>query len=342
VNALPLHPRHGPHRPASSTPSRQPYSVRRTATTDMLRPEGLEGRLLLVGRARDLTTNAQGRAEVHDSASLRAVVDYMGDRQIEEIGSDPRWVELDALVGRPVASGFRADVDQMAPGLAACRSPLHLLVDDLPVATLVSGYALSRAGAAHPRSGRHAARPDICAGWRTGGTIMTGIEDEGRVPVVTGPPAPVLPDPSDTVGWHPMPPIPPHGMRRWRRLDLIAGETLRIDAMFRDSHVDECGIETVVHEYALTGEIDRSSMRIISIGADPRVLPWTECPAAAPSAQRLVGRPVDDLRAWVRAELVGVTTCTHLNDMLRSLADIGTLADGFPFAPGTAALEVTS
>ena len=60
--------------------------------------------------------------------------------------------------------------------------------------------------------------------------------------------------------------------------------------------------------------------------ATPRVLPWFECPEAAASAGRLAGRSLDSLRAGVRAEFLGATTCTHLNDMLRALADVEILA----------------
>jgi hypothetical protein len=55
------------------------------------------------------------------------------------------------------------------------------------------------------------------------------------------------------------------------------------------------------------------------------VLPWPECPAAAASAGRLVGHPVTDIRGVVRQDLRGVTTCTHLNDLLRSMGDIGAM-----------------
>ena len=60
--------------------------------------------------------------------------------------------------------------------------------------------------------------------------------------------------------------------------------------------------------------------------ATPRALPWPECPQAAASASRLVGQPVGELRDFVRQDLSGTTTCTHLNDLLRSLADVATLA----------------
>jgi len=46
---------------------------------------------------------------------------------------------------------------------------------------------------------------------------------------------------------------------------------------------------------------------------------------AVASADRLRGTTFDDLRLRVRRELVGTASCTHLNDMLRSLADLDAL-----------------
>ena len=39
------------------------------------------------------------------------------------------------------------------------------------------------------------------------------------------------------------------------------------------------------------------------------------------SGQRVVGVALTDLPRMVRADLVGTTTCTHLNSTLRALAD---------------------
>jgi hypothetical protein len=63
------------------------------------------------------------------------------------------------------------------------------------------------------------------------------------------------------------------------------------------------------------------------------VLPWDECPGAAGSAARLVGQPVGALRRIVGDELRGTSTCTHLNDLLRSLADVPHLVALLP-TPG--------
>ncbi len=233
----------------------------------------------------------------------------------------------------------------MCPEEQEAGSLLHLLLDDLPGATLVSGYAMQRAGAfsrsRRPEAtGRDAPNPavmmaaqdDMCAGWAHDGTMMVTIRSTGEVPVPTGPPAPVLEAPDDPLAWHAMEPLPPHGMRRRRRLDVVAPEgtdgRCRIDAHFRDSHVDASGAESVVHEYAVYGTVDRAGGWVEDISARAHVLPWVECPGALASAERLSGMPITELRGQVRREFKGTSTCTHLNDTLRSLGDVNVLLEG--------------
>jgi hypothetical protein len=117
-------------------------------------------------------------------------------------------------------------------------------------------------------------------------------------------------------------------MRRARRHDLWRDEdgVLRVDAFFRDSHMASDGVETVVHEYTVEASVDDESGVVLACEATPRVLPWIECPEAANSAGRLVGMSLKGLRPRVRAELIGPSTCTHLNDTLRELEDVLALA----------------
>jgi hypothetical protein len=348
-----LHPRHGIHEPTAGTPPRLPGSVRRTATIDMLRPDGLFGPLVLSGRARDLATAADGTATVLATSSCQAAIDFMGGRLLTELSTDPDRPALRAVLGERVSSGFRAAVMAADPGLAAQESLLNLLVDDFPVATLVSGYAIGAglAGQAstnrpmlslaeatgQPRADtRLPFKRDLCAGFADGGTIMTEVDATGRPPVVTGPQAPALTT-DDPLGWHELGPLPPLAMRRSRRMDVTPGRLARIDVLFRDSHVDEDGLETIVHEYTVSAAVDTVAPPpgaaagnpaggvLAWCAATPRVLPWVECPAAAMSAGRLAGTPVASLRRHVRETFRGTSTCTHLNDTLRSLEDIAAL-----------------
>jgi hypothetical protein len=321
----------GPHDPAAGVPARAPASVRRTSSIDSSRPEGLHGTVVMDGRARDVGTARGGTAEVLGVASLRATVEAF-TRRLTSISTTPEIPALGALLGTVVGPGFRARVDEVAPGLGPSRSLLYLLLDDLPGAALVSGYALQRAGSIPLDADRGALatfdRHDICAGWASDATMMVTLRTLDQMPMPLGPPAPSLDLAADPLAWHEMDPLGPHAMRRRRRLDLVAPTgpgPHRLDAHFRDSHCDQSGAETVLHEYGVRGAVDGGSRRIVELEARANVLPWRECPGAVGSAGRLVGRPLGDLRAWVRAELVGVSTCTHLNDTLRSLSDVEAL-----------------
>jgi hypothetical protein len=140
--------------------------------------------------------------------------------------------------------------------------------------------------------------------------------------------APPVQSGSDPAGWHAFDPLPPHGMRRHRRLDVwLEGESAMVECFFRDSHMSGDRVETVVHEYTVRAAFDLVSRRFISSAADIGALPWPECPAAAASAARLAGAPAEGLRGWVRDTFTGPTTCTHLNDTLRSLEDVTALIE---------------
>jgi hypothetical protein len=338
-----LHPRHGIHEPTSGTPARRAGSVRRTSTVDMLRPDGLLGPLVLAGRGRDLRTGPSGGPRTVSEASVRAIVDFAGGRLLRELSTDPGR-PLDALIGARVGSGFRGRLDEADPELAAEQDLLYLLLDELPVTTLVSGHAVgagtseqamkatvARQGTPAGHAGRPGFVADLCAGFATGGTIMTGITDTGLPPVVTGPAALPLDTGDDPDAWHETEPLPPQGMRRTRRIDVLPenpampSEHATVDAIFRDSYVLPDGPETVIHEYTLTARIDDGS--ITNCEARARVLPWVECPAAVASAGRLAGVPLAGLRRHVRETFTGTTTCTHLNDMLRALEDVPALLE---------------
>jgi hypothetical protein len=322
----PLHPRHGVHAPIVSTPPRAPRTLRRTATTDILRPDGLTGGLVLVGRARDLWTDAAGGARVVGTACYEARIGSFLERDVKELRADPDHPALARLLGVRASGGFRAALDGALPDERDARSLLYLLLDDLPVAALVSGYAVTHDIEFTVPKGSMRSHPDLCAGWRTGGTLLTGLEEEQRVPVATGPDAPPLVPDDDPLAWHELPPLPDTGMRRHRRLDLALGDEIAVDAWFRDLHVAPGGRATVLHEYAVEARIDAKALTFTRIEATARVLPWIECNPAPASASRLLGRPVRDLRPHVRAEFTGTTTCTHLNDTLRSLEDVEALA----------------
>jgi hypothetical protein len=308
--------------PASGTPPRARGSVRRTTSVDMLRPDVLTGLRRFVARARDVATDVDGAAGLSDTVEVVAVIN--GDHELVELHSSRHHDGLTPLLGRKVGAGFRAAVDAAMPDEQESRSLLHLLLDDLPVAALISAYADMYLDAPMPHL--LGEKVDVCSGWRADGLMMTSIRERGKMPIPIGPPAPVL-DTDDPYAWHALDRLPLFGMRRRRRLDLRGGEPLEADAMFRDTYVQADGTETVLHEYGLWAALDPLTLRIKALEATPRVLPWDECPMAAASASRLVGAPVADVRQRVRQSFSGTSTCTHLNDLLRSLESLVALRE---------------
>jgi hypothetical protein len=233
-------------------------------------------------------------------------------------------------VGASVSSGFRAAMVGLVPDERDAATLLHLLLDDLPGAALVSGYAIGAAGALERmnREGPVLQIEGLCAGFQRGGTIMDEMAAGHIPPVVTGPVAPSLLD-DDRAAWHELRPMGAHDMRRWRRLDVTPGDDraapLDVEAYFRDSHMGADGVETVVHEYTVEVKVDPATLTVIASAAEAHTLPWLECIEAVDSGRRLAGRPLAGLRPDVRAEFVGTTTCTHLNDTLRSIEDVRAL-----------------
>ncbi len=326
-----------PSNPVPAAPTRVPGSVRRTSHIDMhwdLPAEAVAfapGGLHLRGAARDLRTRADGTTELLGTARVDARVDEEGG--LAGLHTEPRSGEVEWLLGVRVGSGFRRRAEIAFPDEAGTL--LGLLLDDLPVAALISGYARVRraiTAGAHPselapRSAAHR-QADLCSGWAVGGTMIQSILAGEGIPYRAGPLAPE-PTPGDPDGWHEEPPLPPGAMRRRRRIDLLPGAEpgapLRIDAMFRDTWMDLEGREEVLHEYVVEATLDAAGERIEKIVADPRVLPFGECPEAAGHVAKLGGLVVSGLRRSVRETLSSTESCTHLNDLLRTLGDVAFL-----------------
>jgi hypothetical protein len=179
--------------------------------------------------------------------------------RVQHIETTPADRGVSRLAGAPAMSGFRAAVDRAAPQLRQRRELLYTLLDDSPVATLISGHALSASGVLGvTATSGYLPVADQCAGFVSAGLLLSSFE-AGDPAIVTGPTAPVLDDPEDPQAWHPMAPLPVHGIRRRRRFDVTAdecGATVGIDAMFRDTYVRGDGQETIIHEYTLTATVD--------------------------------------------------------------------------------------
>jgi hypothetical protein len=319
-------------------PTRRPGSVRRTSHLDSTRREGGEFMSAIeriAGAARDLVTDADGQPRVVSEARLAISLDESG--QIDGVEQEPSTPVCDALLGTRVGFGFRSSVKDLLSELAG--TTLGLLVDDLSGAPAPSGYGsirerivLGLPDPVMPRGNRAVhQQADVCAGWRTGGLPFERRLAQQPLPFAAEPPlAPSL-ESEDQFAWHEMSDLGERQSRRIRRLDLwFDGEVIRADAMFRDITVDPDPdlSQRVVHEYTLEAVLDRDTLIVLDAVADPRSLPFaTDCPLAAASARLIVGRPAGELRTLVRTLIRGPGSCTHLNDLLRSLTDAAGLAE---------------
>jgi hypothetical protein len=324
-------PTFGPHDPVLRSPARAPGSVRRTTSLDLSRPEGPWGVVVADVRGRDICTRDDGQAQVVDGFSVRIEIDAQTGAVVDVVETGRA---LRGLVGTSVRSGYSRRIAELLADERDRRTLRFSLLDDLGGGLLVSGYGPLREGAMTPTmemaKGQADAQADICAGWATGGPVLEGLRVSGLPAVPMGPLAPSLED-GDPDGWHPMAPLPAGAVRRRRRLDLVpAGDrdAIRIDSHFRDSYAAADG-EMVMHEYHVEAALD-DEQRLAAVTVEPRVLPWEACPRAVASSSGVVGVAVDELPARVRAELVGVTTCTHLNSTLRCLADTVALLPHLP------------
>jgi hypothetical protein len=305
--------------------------VRRTSSIDTRWPggRGTQGRLL--GRARDLWTPGDGgppRVLAEDVLHVGAAP----DRTIEDIRSEPSRPDLQELIGTRGGGRLRGRLAEVLPGEIAAGTPLALLLDDLSGATLVAGFAYRQwadewmtAADGSPAPRRR--MEGICAGFRPGSSALDehgsgrDIHDIRAVRPVE--------DSADPAGWHHLEDITEVSMRRARRIDVWIDEgdgTIRVDSMFQDSSTVPEGGRIAVHEYRLEASVDPVDGRLVSVTADPRVLPYDECPTAAGNADRMVGTRVGDLRLAVLDQLKGTAGCTHLNDALRALAEVPVLA----------------
>lgn len=310
--------------PAAGSPPRRPGTVRRTTSIDSLWPDGVGGDLHLVARGRDLGTGTDGVATVLDTIALSVPTEGRGKLIAGDLRAEPDEPRLVGLVGASAMAGLRKGVATHLPDLDGTL--LGLLLDDLPGAALVSGSASIRGdiirNGLKPMPGMSPPGPAICAG-RVAGKVADRSAAAGMPYLGQGPPAPSLLVEDDPLAWHEQPELPPESMRRRRRTDVrVEHDEVHVDSHFRDSYIELDGVETAVHEYEVEAVLAREGLVVRSIEVRARVLPNPDCPGAMASAQRLVGTSIVDVRGRVRAEFRGETTCTHLNDQLRSLADV--------------------
>jgi len=326
--------------PLPDVPARALGSVRRTMHVDVGPRGQWSSPLAMEGAARDLRTGSGtvGDGPGHGTvlAEVRVSAGFDISRRLESLATTPAAAWTDAVIGTRAGGGFRRHLEEVVPPEEA-GSLLRQVLDDMPAAALISGYGLMRMAR---RAGHHpsALTPagaldrmaDLCSGWRTGGTAVASIAAGLGVPMQDCPPAPP-PATGDGDAWHDIGPLEMDWMRRRRCIDVRVEPdgTFALWAMFRDTVGEGGGDEVVLHEYTVrVGGVDGV---VGSVVAEPRVLPFPECPAAADAVGALVGSEVRSLARVVPDTLTGIASCTHLNDLLRALGGVGGL---LPLAGG--------
>jgi hypothetical protein len=315
--------------PSVATPSRRAGSVRRTSTIDTQWPDGFGTAGHLFGRARDLLTPAAGAPVLLAEDVVRATAS--ADRIIESVSSEPERPELTKIVGARGGGKLRGILAEVIPDELAAGTPLYLLLDDFAGATLVAGFGYSQWPDLWPEQWstddgtRLTARrmEGICAGFSPGSSALNPDGTSRFIHDIRG--VETIVDTDDPLGWHELPSVTGVSHRRARRIDVHMGDVVEIDSFFQDSYTVPTGGRIAVHEYQVRATADRDTLALLSLDADPRVLPYVECPLATKNVGRMIGTALPDLRTTVLERLKGTAGCTHLNDAIRALAEVPVL-----------------
>lgn len=319
------------------TPDRVPGSVRRTMTIDMVWPGGIAADMELRGFSRDLLTPRTGEPVLLDSASMVATTNR--ERYVQSIATAPERPDIEKLIGVQGGSRLRGAIDEVLPGEREQATALHILLDDIAGTSLIGGFGWTRwkpnyyeemranapAQAGQREFGRRKGRV-ICSGLRPEGWADSRFS-AGADSMHCLRPAGDISTPHDPWGWHEWPEPEEVCMRRHRRIDVRReGDRIVVDAFFRDSVWLPDRTEMALHEYTVDSVVDGHTLELRDVTATPRVLPYPECQWAAPNSVALVGLPVATFRYTVQEALTEMKSCTHLNDMLRCLAEVPRLA----------------
>lgn len=304
---------------------RRPGSVRRTSSLQVSWADASGKDLIIVGAARDLLTlRLEESPRIIAENDLTAVM--MPDKTFKSISTSPTLPVSIDLAGQHAVSGFRRAILPVLADREFDELPLRLLLDDLVGINIISGWLAAKWQGAVSTNRR--VFENVCAGYASGSTALDRIGFDNA-------PDPVQPLPrqEDPHSFHEMGPDLERTVRRVRRIDLWRGSRgIAFDAMFQDSGVLPGLARTPIHEYRLAGQVHETSQGLVlgTITATPGVLPYSECFGAPAGLQKLVGTPLTDLRKHVLVALRGPVGCTHLNDAVRSLAEIHTLYRHLP------------
>lgn len=325
-----------PQNPMGRAPLRRPGSIRRTSTSDTSWPEGFGGPMRMIGRCRDLVTPYAG-VEIAVAEDWTDIL--VTDGRIESLACSREQPALSGLVGMGPGGRYRRELSQQLAAGGSAGSPLHLLLDDFCGAALIAPWAWTRWDRNIQRQlqEKTAPRPDdagrlrglegVCAGYRAG---SSGLRKDGAANLEhqSATRVPDLRHEDDATGWHRFDAQQGVGMRRARRMDLWVDDKVRMDVAFQDSATSpDGGDRLAVHEYLLTASADPLSGKLVSVQADARILPFPECPSATSNVSAMLGATLAEMRSEVLSRLPGILGCTHLNDVMRTMADAPCLAN---------------
>jgi hypothetical protein len=311
--------------PAGHAPLRRAESVRRTSSLEVSWPEGREQPSHVLGIGRDIHTTQPSLPPLllaRDELSGR-----LQGRTIVEIDASPARAGIEKLVGERGGGYLRTALDTALPAEQEGGTPLYLLIDDLSGTSLVAGWAWEgwqpeRESTEDPdaREARMDRMTGVCTGFAPGSMVHSGWR-QNHVRVVP------LTNPADPAGWHELRQLACPSLRRARRIDVwLEDGVIQVDSAFQDSAASADGGRIAVHEYQLRASADLHSGRLLSLHAEPCVLPYPDCPKAVANIGELVGVPMRELRMEVLRKLRRTRGCTHLNDALRALAEVPVLA----------------
>jgi Protein of unknown function (DUF2889) len=315
-------------------PLRRPGSIRRTSSIDTSWPEGYGKPMILHGHARDVWTPAEGGAPTV-LAEDRYTILASSSREILSIEVTPNRPHAQRLVGVRGGGQSRAVLTDIMAAERITGEPLYLILDDYAGASLVSAWIWSRwvedwrtlaeKSGLQSTAGKGGNMEGVCTGFSPGSSALIG-ENGAKMRDQSCATVPSLVNPEDPEGWHPLPPQVGVGMRRARRIDVWAdGDEFAIDVGFQDSGTQpDSDDRMAIHEYQVSAKTSAGMLADLKI--DARILPYQECPGAVIHAQRMLGAPLSELRAKVLETLPGILGCTHLNDVLRSMAEVPQLA----------------
>ncbi|HEX7856270.1 MAG TPA: DUF2889 domain-containing protein [Sphingobium sp.] len=331
-NKLPVYER-APSNPLGHSPARRPGSIRRTMSVDVDWPDENPLAARFQGRARDIYTPADGGDAV--LIAKDEIVGRFADRRtIGEIASIPPRADVASLAGERAGSNLRSAIDRALHREKLEGAPLYLLLDDLAGASLVCMWGWARW---HPNYMQEQIRQGgaqfsigsmegVCIGFRPGSHALDHRPGEA---VTNSSHVLPLPNPEDPQGWHDFAVTTGGaGFRRARLIDIWReSDVIRVESIFQDSaSLPGTTMREAIHEYRLSGTADAATGQLLTLDATAGSLPHAECPAAMVNMNVIVGTPMGELRETVLDRLKRTAGCTHLNDMIRSLAEVPVLA----------------